>query len=289
MNNAGLVILTYNNSELVKGLVDSILGDMPFKYVVIVDNCSADNTFEILNRMYKNNDRVVVLCSPVNGGYAKGNNVGGQWLVENTNVEYIFFANPDVLFESECVDYLCNEMTRGEYSVLAPVMYKPDGAVDDENYWDEPTCASELLNFFYMYRMITKSSKKKAIDFNKRVMEVFAVTGSFFCIEKNTYKEIGGFDENTFLFCEENILGLKLKRVGKKTGILTKIKYIHNHSTIIDSNVDKVRKFEIYMDSRKYYFKNYLSSNRFLNGLFDALDWIRRKEVRVLYNIIKKG
>ncbi|NBI73299.1 hypothetical protein D3Z50_20075 [Clostridiaceae bacterium] len=206
--------------------------------------------------------------------------LGAKWILSNTKSGIIFFANPDVLFDRRCVECICNEFQDASYSVFAPVMLKPGGAVDEENYWDEPDYWDELGKCFYLYRRATVKKRFKNINYEKKIMDVFAVTGSFFAIRVSDFIHINGFDEGTFLFCEENILGFRLKRAGKKTGLITYISYVHNHSQIIDNNLSIVRKYTIQMKSHYYFVKNYLSSNRMKLAILKAAQVFSIEELK---------
>lgn len=52
-------------------------------------------------------------------------------------------------------------------------------------------------------------------------------SGSCFLINKNIFKEIGYFDEGTFLYYEENILQKKLEKKNKRNFLLPDIGCIH--------------------------------------------------------------
>ena len=46
----------------------------------------------------------------------------------------------------------------------------------------------------------------------------------------------GMYDENIFLYCEEISLAIKLKKAGKKTALLPRQYFIHNHSVSISKS-----------------------------------------------------
>ena len=66
-------------------------------------------------------------------------------------------------------------------------------------------------------------------------------------------KDINFFDENTFLYFEEEIISEKLKEKNYKIGIITDEFYIHNHIGLNNSNyLDKY-----FYNSLYYYLKTY--------------------------------
>ena len=282
-----IVILTYNNADLVTELVNNIIQMNVFEYIVLVDNKSTNDTYYQLNKAFEKSGKIKLLESGFNGGYAFGNNIGGRWVIENTNCDVIFFANPDVIFDKNCVEKIWLELKRGEYSILAPIMLKYDGTVYEENYWDEPTYKTEISNCFYIFRKLNAKNRTKEIKYSKRIMEVFAAPGAFFGISTTDFMEIGLFDEGTFLFCEENIIGKKLQKKSRKVGLMTNINYIHNHSTIINSNVSFLNQYKIRLDSHFYYVKNYCSVKQFQLRILKLLQNFSICELKFIFMVKK--
>lgn len=260
--NASIIILTYNNVGLVQKLVNQVIKMEIFGYIVIVDNHSLDDTYKQLVELFGDVDNVVVLETAKNGGYAFGNNVGLDWVVKNTNCDVCFFANPDVVFDKNCVKEIYLKLKKGHFSVLSPIMKNIDGNEEILNYWDEPTYKSEMLGCFYLYRKLMGNRKRKVIEYTLEIMEVFAVGGAFFAVRIKDFLEVDKFDESTFLFCEENIIGKKMKKANKKIGLLTELSYIHDHSSIIDDNFAFLGKYKMQLNSHFYFVKKYMNVNK---------------------------
>jgi GT2 family glycosyltransferase len=82
-------------------------------------------------------------------------------------------------------------------------------------------------------------------------------------IKKNDFQNLGMFDEDIFLFGEENILSLKLKKNNKKVFLLKNTKYKHIHSKSINKEVSLNKKFSILRKSLFIYHTKYLNINLF--------------------------
>lgn len=80
-------------------------------------------------------------------------------------------------------------------------------------------------------------------------------------------KKFGFLDENTFLFCEEDILA-KNKKIDKKIGVNKKITFIHNHSTTIKKALSEVKINRLIVKSKKYFLNKYITNNIIANFLF---------------------
>ena len=107
-------------------------------------------------------------------------------------------------------------------------------------------------------------------------------------------KKYGFFDDNVFLFYEEDILASKIKRLGYESYSLNNVKFIHYESQSISkviSYFNKIKKLQI---SKMYYQKKYNNINKFQIIIFWILNFWRRMElcleipIRKLIQNIKK-
>ncbi|NTV41378.1 MAG: hypothetical protein HGA61_03845, partial [Candidatus Moranbacteria bacterium] len=102
------------------------------------------------------------------------------------------------------------------------------------------------------------------------------VSGAAFLINADLFKEIGGFDENFFMYFEDVDLCLRLKRLGKKILLLSKSNVLHFGGRSSNNDLEKKR---YYYESQDYYFKKHF-------GIFQA---ISIKFIRELFLKIKNG
>lgn len=96
------------------------------------------------------------------------------------------------------------------------------------------------------------------------LMDVEVVQGSFFAITAKAFEQIDGLDENIFLYYEELILAKKLQMAGYKTGLLTGVTYLHNHSVSIRRSMKNIRIWKAVLKSKYYYQKRYNNANGFM-------------------------
>ena len=278
----GIVILNYNDSKTTIKLIEKIKNFNSIDLIVIVDNCSTDESYNKINK-YTNN-KIILIKSDKNGGYAYGNNFGSRYLIDNHECDIIFIANPDVEFEENLVIEIKKQFEKNEkYSVLSGVMLDINGKVTKAPYWDIPTYIYDLLDYFFIGRRINKKEFK--IDYNQEIMEVEVIPGSFLAIKTNVLKEIDYYDENTFLYCEERILGKKLKNKGYKSGIITGITYKHMHSISIKKTFKKVDTIKIFYDSKLYYNKKYNKIGKFKECILQIASKISLLEYKILEKI----
>ena len=100
MGDIGIVVLNYKNyTETIK-CVDSILEQKEVKVnVVIVDNGSENESMDAFKERYNDNEGIHLIENSKNLGYAKGNNVGIDWL-RHQGIDFIIVCNSDVVFSA---------------------------------------------------------------------------------------------------------------------------------------------------------------------------------------------
>ena len=61
-------------------------------------------------------------------------------------------------------------------------------------------------------------------------------------ISSEAYRAAGGFDEDTFLYCEEIIISERLHAKGYKNYLLTTEEYQHHHSVSVNKSISSLKK-----------------------------------------------
>ena len=91
------VILHYLVANETSNTVDSILKNVDGElHIVIVDNCSPNDSFSELKSRYSKERRVSVIKNQTNAGYAKGINYGYNYVKEHFTPSFIVAMNNDM-------------------------------------------------------------------------------------------------------------------------------------------------------------------------------------------------
>lgn len=267
----GVVILNYNDYKTTLSLVEHIKNYNEIDYIVVVDNKSTNNSLEMLKKA--NDNTWYLIASPENKGYASGNNIGIKYLIDTFNVDIIGIVNPDIKFSNEFVYKIKKSFEKyyKEYAIITGLQLKPDGSISKRAFWKDlnfkrllisnSPILSKIDNVFNNY--IRKNLKE-----DKEIITVQVVEGCCFFINANDMKKIGFFDENTFLFCEEDILAKKIKKINKKIGVNKNITFIHSHSTTIKKVLSQLKIIKLMLASKEYLLKKYITNNYILYLLF---------------------
>lgn len=275
-----LIVLNYNDYITTSQFVRNMIHTDTIDKIVVVDNHSSDNSYEQLKELCC--EKVDLIRTQKNNGYAYGNNFGAFYAIKKYNPQYIIIANPDVELNDDIIEYIIHFAEKTENLGIVTCVMNCTSGIDLPVASKLPDYIDCVLEQLMLLKKIVGSSLKYDDQYLKqKVVDVDVLPGSFFLIEANTFTEVGGFDENTFLYYEENILAHKLKYKGKNNYLLTEKSYIHNHSVTINKNISSVKnRLEIAFDSRKLYCTKYLRCNKlqlwflkliFIIGLNDYL------------------
>ena len=255
---SGIVIVNYNDSKTTIELINRIKKYEVFDLIVIVDNKSTDNSYLLLKEL--ENEKIKVIQAEKNNGYGAGNNIGVKYLVKN-NIDYIIISNPDIIFEEKDIINLCTSFEDSNIAIVAPVInengklnrgWKLKGPV-----WDS------LTNINFLGRYFKKKQLYLNNHYTEKISKVDVVSGCFFIIRRDVFEKIGFFDENLFLYYEENVIAKKIQKIGMDIIVRNDVEIIHNHSVSINKTYNKINKFKILAKSQRYYHKNYNNANLF--------------------------
>ena len=116
----GIIIINFNKYEKTVDCIKSIFDTVKSDYkIYLLDNCSANNSFEILNNLYKDDPRVEMIESKENLGYARGNNLCLE-KAEKDGCEYVLISNNDIVYKENAVEILLDVIKSGEYLLVGP-------------------------------------------------------------------------------------------------------------------------------------------------------------------------
>lgn len=261
MVNISFIVLNYNDAKTTISLVDNLIEwkKHPIDiHIIVVDNKSSDDSYSLLTKRYDSDEIVDVICSEKNGGYSYGNNFGVKFAIEHYNCSYIAIANPDIIVDYETIVNLIGTFSEDDnICMVAPVMKDADGNYSIHSQ-SLPSYQDDLAACFNSSKSKTINENNLTYINNNQAMVVTEmIPGSFFIVRADYFKAVDMFDENVFLFCEERIIGRKMKNCGYKSVIRSDLFFVHTHSVSIKKVYDTIKTWKILMESRYYYQKTY--------------------------------
>lgn len=309
----GIVILNYNNFDDTINCVKSVdkfcLNEE--LTIAIVDNGSKNNScheissflnhsskeYEVLeaNNSFKPPQKQVTLIkSDENLGYAKGNNLGIQFLIQQ-NVEYILILNNDILLTDNLIEPLRDALVKNpEIGLISPILLNINNEIDHNCCRINPTEKILILESlkFLNIKIITKYLERKYLFktnpdlIHQKIVNCDIISGACMMAKTNTWKRLKGFDENTFLYYEENILFEKLAMMNLNMSILNSTSAIHlgakSTKKIVNAKI-----LSIELESLIYYMKSFRSLSTLSIILIKAIRLFQIFILRI-YNQLKK-
>ncbi len=243
LRDAALVVLNYNTQDLTISAVNCILALHTGIHIVLVDNASSDGSLEAFKKEFKGNKDVSILASKENGGYAKGNNFAFSFLYEIKGIDYVGVMNPDVRIKAKDLRLLVNALRSDAKLGLVTGRTIYSGEIWEPNpcawkrarIWRWIFCESLIGSAFVRMgkRMFQLEGMLRgyyqARHYCKKVVPVDIVQGCCFFSRVATIKKIGGFDERTFLYFEEDFLAEKIKKIGLHNAVVSEAWLRHDH------------------------------------------------------------
>lgn len=96
-NLVSVIIPVYNSSKTIEKTIESVLSQSYADFeIIIIDDCSTDNSFEIIQELSKNDNRIILYRNQKNLGVAKTRNVG----ISMAKGEFISFLDSDDIWKS---------------------------------------------------------------------------------------------------------------------------------------------------------------------------------------------
>jgi GT2 family glycosyltransferase len=285
-----LLILNYNNAKDTIELCNSLINQKDIKFkILVVDNCSPDNSHETIKDKLKENSLVEIIKSTTNGGYAKGNNVGLRYIEKNLGTKYVAILNNDLIISDE---YLFSSLIKRYNNLNNPAFITPTQKDENNNIiensaWKKPTFVQDCLNSFWIYRKYLQSNRYNTNKSTSEI-EVEILPGCFLLTEFDYFKQLEYFDEGTFLFLEERIILEKVQKTTRKNYLINDLFYYHESSSTIEKELSNIFKYKVLYESLMYYTKNYRTKSTFNITLLNLLLKYSLIELRLI-DLIKKN
>lgn len=257
----GILIVNYNDYPSTKKLLDNIRPFHVFDMVVVVDNCSTDDSLKRLKKLKFPNFSVLEMED--NLGYSAAINFGSKYLIKELGDCNIVVSNPDILITKEKdIQELLSVLQKKNVGAVGPIILEHGNL---NRGWRNPSpLLDAVLNLPYLHRFIrNRKMMYPSTYYSGNISKVDVISGCFFCISSKTLEKIDFLDENVFLYYEENILSKKLEQLGLSCFVNNQTLIAHNHSVSIDKNMKKIKKYRAQKKSQYYFQVNYQHANFF--------------------------
>ena len=273
-----LIILNYNDSQRAVTLARRCQLFSSIKHIVVVDNCSTDDSLDVL-RTAQNSCEFDLCLALENKGFASGNNIGAKYAIAHFSPDYLLFANTDTEFTDDDIIECLNVISNNPKIGLLSMRMKDSNGKEERSSWRRKTTAQYLLSNLWLYRHLTYLNDHTSFESNNKFQIVDIVRGSFMLFNAKVLESVGYFDEGTFLYYEEECISQRLRDRNFYVASLTDRYYVHRH---ISKGTDLLNQSRVMNQSLLYYLRTYRHISLIVQLLFMILSAYSLFELRVI-------
>ena len=265
--NLTVVIVTLKSQHIIDQCIQSIDKDIS---IIIVENSNDENFKNYVENKYKN---VSCLLSRSNIGMGAGNNIG----INKAKSDFVLILNPDVTLYNDTIDKLLKAGKKLQnFAIMSPLC-------DDTSYPNYSIKNKENVNY-------------------ENIFEVESLDGYCMLINKkkikSIFKTIKFFDENFFMYLENDDLCKRVRDNSEKIFIVPNCRIKHFGAKAVSENYSKEvefsrnwhwswSKFYFSKKYKGYFYAMFESLPKFLTSLFKCGFFfiiLNKYKSRIYYN-----
>lgn len=218
-----VVITNWGTPELTIQSARSVIEDgvRPDR-VVVVDNGSADDSY---TRFQREIGECMLLRLEQNVGFARGSNTGARALAGEA---YLFVNNDAFVHAPKSVANLLACLDDEAVGVAAPRVLNPDLTLQP-TVVPESSPAVELVRASGLSRFVPNRFQPAWSTHwdHSQAREIRAINGAVVLVRHATWDELGGFEEQSYMYTEDLDLCWRARKHGWKVWFTPESEFIH--------------------------------------------------------------
>ena len=235
-----VIILNYNVRYFLEQCILSVQKALEGidSEIIVVDNASSDDSCDMMKTKFPH---IKLIENTVNLGFPKGNNIG----VAQAKGEYICILNPDTVVAEDTFVKILNSKFRiqnSEIGIIGCKLIDGTGNFLPESKRGVPTPWVAFTKIFGLYKISNYFGKYYAQHLSENESgKVDILVGAFMMMKRELYLEVGGFDENCFMYSDDIDLSYLVLKTGKSNYYFHDTSVIHykGESTVRDETYMK--------------------------------------------------
>ena len=239
-----IIIVNYNVREFLHHALVSLQKAMKGirGEIIVVDNASDDGSVEMVRRRFP---RVHLIASKSNLGFARANNLG----LRQSRGKFLLLINPDTLVQEDTLQVMLSFFEQNPDVGLAGCkVMNPDGTFQlacRRSFpapWAAFTKMTGLSTLFPGSRLFGRYNLTYLSP--DETYELDAVSGSFMMVRREAYEQVGGLDEDFFMYGEDLDWCYRIQRAGWKNYYVHSTQIIHyKGESTKRSSLNEIRTF----------------------------------------------
>ena len=214
MYSCSVIIIAYNSCDFIPACLKSVRDACEGidAQVIVLDNGSEAPILPEIKAFFP---EVEWIESKENLGFGKGCNLAEK----KATKPYLFFINPDTVVSrdsfSKVLDFMEEHPDAGTVGCR---ILNEDGSLQWACRRSFPTIVSAVSKTIGLAALFPKNKTRASYNMSyanpDEMIEVDAISGSFFCIRRDVYEKLKGFDEDFFMYGEDLDLCFRTKEMG---------------------------------------------------------------------------
>ena len=231
-----VVMVVYMTGAALQESLACALRDPLVDELVIVDNGSTEADAAALRALARQDERVVLLAGHGNIGFARGANLGAR----TARGEILVFLNPDAFLQPGCVAELAREIVgRPAPCVIGGRVLNADRTEQRGGRRGEITLINALMSLSRLAERVP-AWRRYEVHWEgeaspDRPAPVPTISGACFCMRREDFDYVDGFDEKYFLHVEDVDLCWRVRRAGGLVLFHPKAEVVHLGHTSLTS------------------------------------------------------
>lgn len=265
-----VIIVNYKSWQHLSNCLHSLdfdPGQFSFE-IIVVDNCSNDGKLEEFQELFP---KVNFILNSGNNGFANGCNVGAKESIGN----FLLFLNPDTIANSTALAKMF-QYAKQHPAVGITSCKQKNLKGGFEKVHREFLSLFTLFGFFRMFGKLFRSNKNIS---DQEIVFTDWVSGSVVFMSREWFHQIGGWNEDYWMYYEDMDLSKKVHESNGKVAVLTSCEILHNHggSSRLNLKTASLTKNEVQ-----------ISKHVFISNHFGFLEKQVSFFILITFNIISK-
>jgi GT2 family glycosyltransferase len=225
---ASILIVSADSGASLRECVARVLASSAAVEVLLVDNASGDGAPQAIAREYANDARVRVLFNDANLGFGPAVNRGAKL----ANAGALLILNPDCMLETDTAAKLLDvRRTHPQSGVVGAVVCDAEGNPDPASRRRDPLLRRSLMTLSGLATREAESPKYAGVNvpgpMPDATVETENVSGALMLVPRAVFEQLGGFDEDYFLHCEDLDLCRRARDAGFKVLLAGQVRVLH--------------------------------------------------------------
>ena len=253
--------------------------------IIIIDNNSPDDSCAMMKAKFPH---IKLIENKENSGFPKGNNIG----VAQAKGEYLCILNPDtIVAEDTFTKIMKTENWQLNTGIVGCKLIDGSGAFLPESKRGVPTPWVAFTKIFGLYKLFPNSNW-----FNQYYAQhlsenesgnVSILVGAFMVLKRDLYLQVGGFDENCFMYSDDIDLSYMILKTGKSNYYFHETSVIHykGESTIRDETYMKR-----FREAMQFFYKKHFKKSWFFDVMMQVGSFVfslvkksqQKQEIRII-------